>query len=60
MIASDAWLQYMTSLEQQLQVFNVDNDRLRAENISLKRKLALLLSEVYLHISVYVSYTMRN
>jgi len=36
----------MSSLEQQLQAFNVDNERLRAENISLKRKLALLLSEV--------------
>jgi len=36
----------MQSLEQQLQVFNVDNERLRAENVSLKRKLALLMSEV--------------
>jgi len=37
----------MQSLEQQLQAFNVDNERLRAENVSLKRKLALLLSEVH-------------
>jgi len=43
----DRCVQYVQSMEHQLQVFNVNNERLRAENISLKRKLALLLSEVH-------------
>jgi competence protein ComGC len=36
---------YMQSLEQQLQAYNMDNDRLRLENTALKRKVAFLQSE---------------
>jgi len=45
-------LQYMQTLEHQLQMFNVDNEQLRAENTSLKRKLALLMSEVHRRVDV--------
>jgi len=45
-------LQYMQTLEHQLQMSNVDNEQLRAENTSLKRKLALLMSEVHRRVDV--------
>lgn len=60
MVLSFRCVQYMSTLEQQLQAFNSDNDRLRLENTTLKRRVALLQSEVTINVLLPVVVALKN
>ena len=47
-------LQYLSSLESRLQQYNSENERLKEENNSLKRKLDQLVSEVMFEKNTYI------